>query len=130
MPFEFFISILRGGDFMKHNLIKKISYGFALTLALTFSVPVFAGTGVFVNGRELSRLQVLEVARVTGNIPARGSYLYNPATGQWLHLNSGASGRIGQYGSSRNSWAGGTVVRDGDFSGAIFNDGTSVTCGP
>lgn len=59
----------------------------AVALLATAAYASPAGTGVFVNGVELSSLQVAALYRVTGQVPARGHYLV--ANGCIAHVESG-----------------------------------------
>jgi hypothetical protein len=69
-----------------------------LIIAAVIAVSFFAtaayanppGTGVFINGVELSQMQVAALYRMTGQIPARGHYLV--ANGCFAHLESGQVG--------------------------------------
>jgi hypothetical protein len=79
-------------------MVSKLDDLKILIIAAVIAVSLFAtaayanppGTGVFVNGVELSQLQVAALYQMTGQIPARGHYLV--ANGCIAHLESGQVG--------------------------------------
>ncbi len=99
-------------------------------LSLITSLPVFAGTCVFVNGRSLSQAEVRQVAQATGSVPACGAYLYNQYTGHWVNMSNGTAGRLGGGGSSSTYSNYGSVHSDGNGFTGFISGNTSVTCGP
>jgi hypothetical protein len=87
------------------------------------------GTGVYVNGVELSEAQVLELTYYGIYLPV-GFYWFDPQTGQFGVEGASSLGLPDEYypyGSVTTDY--GSTVIDGDFSGFISPDG-SVTCGP
>lgn len=97
-----------------------------LIALLNFSLAQW-GTGLFINGVELSQAQVMELAYVGIYLPV-GYYWFDPVTGQFgLESSSTLSTPQDTYGSQFTDY--GSSMVDGDFSGFISPDG-SVTCGP
>ena len=80
---------------MKSAIIKIFSLA-ALTAAILFTVPAHAGTGVYVNGRQLNYNQWVAASRMVGAPVQPGAYRYNPITGA--------------YGTIGNSRSGGTTL--------------------
>ena len=94
-------------------------------------------SGVFVNGRELSQMEVQFVGRCTKVLPGRywleadgtGGYVGEPASFNLVRLcnQRRASGALGSPGN--RGWYG-SVIGGGGSVGAIFSGGMGVTCGP
>lgn len=98
-----------------------------LVLALSSLSLAQWGTGVFVNGIELSEAQMQELAYYGIYLPL-GFYWFDPTTGQFgVASTPGIPEEPYPYGSVPTDY--GTTVVDGDFTGFISPDG-SVTCGP
>ncbi len=76
-------------------MLKRMDDLKVLTIAALIAVALFTtaayagspGTGVFVNGAELSRPQLVALYRMTGQVPARGHYLVGGGCIQ--HVESG-----------------------------------------
>ena len=90
-------------------------------------------SGVYVNGRELTLVEVQRVSRCTVVRP--GSYWVNAdgtggIVGQPASFNLVTLCRRGGVGTPGNRGWYGHVSGGGGTVGAIFSDGTGVTCGP
>lgn len=93
-------------------------------------------TGVFVNGRELHSVDIQAVSRCTVVNRGRywmdafgnGGYEGQPASWNLVQLcRQNAPRLLGKPGN--RGWYG-SVSGDGQMVGAVFSDGTGVTCGP
>jgi hypothetical protein len=95
-------------------------------------------SGVFVNGRELHRLEVLSVSRCTSvqrgrywmDAQGNGGWEGQPATFNLVALCRSTQQRSRLNGTPGNRGWYGHTSGDGTMVGSVFSDGTGVTCGP
>jgi hypothetical protein len=125
-------------------MLKRMDDLKVLTIAALIAVALFTtaayarspGTGVFVNGAELSKPQLVALYRMTGQVPVRGHYLVG--SGCIKHLESGqvacaqpaprGYGYAGQAYSYSGGQGGAWHYRGSDASGGYSVGGDGSGC--
>jgi len=122
-------------------MLRKLDDLKLLTIAALIAVGLFAtaayanpsGTGVFVNGAELTRMQIAALYNMTGQVPARGHYLV--WNGCIKHVESGQvacsqAARQGyEYGGRTSGGLGGGYGYNGGQGGQWFHRGSDAAGG-
>ncbi len=105
----------------------------AVSLLATAAYARSPGMGVYVNGVELSRQEVVALYRMTGQVPARGHYLVG--NGCIKHLESGQvacsqqAGRGYEYGGRSSGGLSGGYGYNGGQGGQWFHRGSDAAGG-
>lgn len=87
---------------MKKYLLKLFTLA-AILGALINTLPVQAGTGVYVNGLQLNDNQWVTASRLVGNAIPPGFYWYNPRTGAYGSFSGQGGGSGNRFWSSHYS---------------------------
>ena len=80
---------------MTKKILKKCLIATVFILGLGAALPAMAGTGVFVNGVELTPAQWVQAYRMVGQRPVPGHYWYDARTGAWGPIGRGQARRGG-----------------------------------
>ncbi len=117
----------------KSGRLKRVALAGMIIGLLT--VPAFAGTGVYVNGVELTSQQIALVYRATGQVPMPGHYLIQ--NGCVAHLESGqvacaqtqpSYGGVGSGYGYHDGPGGSWFQRGSDYSGGYSVGGDGAGC--
>ena len=84
----------------------------------TSATAIGSGTGVVINGEELSPSELVQLQRQIGAVVPPGNYLANMQTGCWVNTSTGDSGCIGGgSGSPADRWVGADELNRGGLRG-------------
>src|SRR5690348_14640218 len=83
MPFTHSRVIAAGGYMQSARLRLRSQLISGILLCCAVAVPVKAGTGIFINGNELTRRQALAIVTLYQRLPPPAHYWYDARSGAW-----------------------------------------------